>query len=73
MCVGCGEGEVPVVGVVELGDVLVVTLGVVVVVEGWQLAVTLVAPGGTPGICAGGVLGAALTVIVTGVPPRGGV
>jgi hypothetical protein len=36
-----------------------------VLVEGWQLAVTFVAPGGTFGICAGGVLGEALTVIVT--------
>lgn len=79
---GCVEGVVPVdvlvdvpVGVVELGEVVTVALGVVVVVvaEGWQFAVTLVAPGGTPGICAGGVPGAALTVIVTGVPPTGGV
>ena len=63
------------VGVVEPGEVVTVTLGVVVVVvaEGWQLAVTFVAPGGTPGIWAGGVLGAALTVIVTAAPPSGGV
>jgi hypothetical protein len=62
-------GAVVVVVVVVVVGVLVV----VVVVEGSQLAVTFVAPAGTPGICAAGVVGAALTVIVTAAPPCGGV
>lgn len=76
------EGVVLVVVVVGV-DLVVVVAGVVVVtvavgvvlvvVAGAQLAVTLVAPAGTPGICAGGVLGDALTVIVTAGPPSGGV
>ena len=81
LVVGVVAVMVAVVGVVAVlvavvvevvGVVLAGTVGVVVV-EGWQLATTLVAPGGTPGICAGTVLAAAFTVIVTGAPPDGGV
>jgi hypothetical protein len=61
---------VVVVGVVVRDGVVVVTVTVgVVLVEGWQLAVTF-ETGGVPGgsICAGGVPGAALTVKVSVCP-----
>jgi hypothetical protein len=61
-----GDRPVVVVGVVGV-VVLVVTVALgVVLVDGWQLAVTLDV-GGVPGgsICEGGVPGAALTVNVT--------
>jgi hypothetical protein len=66
------------VAVVDVGVVAGVALAVddvvgVVLVAGWHFAVTFVAPGGTPGIDAGGVFGAASLVIVTGAPPPGGV
>jgi hypothetical protein len=59
-------GVVAVVVVVAVAGVVDVEVGVVLgVVGAWQLAVTFVAPGGTFGICAAGVLGEELTVIVT--------